>query len=101
MKQKILGMMARMMLSCHGATKLISKKQDSKLSMKEKFNLKLHLMTCYLCRRYEKQIELISQKLELYKYIEKDQTNSSHFHFTLSNLKKNEISNKITEEIEK
>ncbi len=45
------------MLTCKEASLLASKKLDKKLTWKENFNFKLHVMMCDLCRRYAKEIK--------------------------------------------
>lgn len=52
------------MISCDESTNLISKKQDSRLNLLEKFQLWMHLMFCKFCRRYDKQIELIDRTIK-------------------------------------
>lgn len=42
-------------LSCFKATELIEKRLYIKLSFKENLQLKIHLMMCSACSRYEKQ----------------------------------------------
>jgi hypothetical protein len=44
------------MLSCKGASHLISEGQERQLTLKERFNLRLHVWMCNNCRRFEKQI---------------------------------------------
>ena len=48
-------------LSCLKATEMIEKKLHFKLSIKEKIQLKLHLMMCDACKKYEKQSILIEK----------------------------------------
>ncbi|WCT14265.1 zf-HC2 domain-containing protein [Mucilaginibacter jinjuensis] len=45
--------------NCRKATFLIEKKQDERLSNREKLELKLHLAGCYICRVYEQQSLMI------------------------------------------
>lgn len=56
--------MTKIMLSCKKATELVERKQDSKLSFKEGFQLKLHLLVCKTCSEYEKQSKLINKALD-------------------------------------
>lgn len=51
--------------SCRRATELISKSHDAPLSFKEQLALRLHLLVCTWCRRYEKQILLLRRVMEL------------------------------------
>lgn len=53
------GTAQRTFASCRRATELISKAQDVPLDSKERFALRLHLLLCRWCRRYEKQIHVL------------------------------------------
>lgn len=96
-KYKALGILAKMMLNCKEATKLISKQQDSTLSIKEWMNLKIHLMSCYLCRRYEKQLLFISEKLMLHKSMDNDSDFFRASYFMLNNDQKNRMKKRLLE----
>ena len=60
-------LMDRMMISCEKATFLISKSEEEKLSCKEKYQLRVHLMGCKFCRRYKKEIQYLSNALDKFK----------------------------------
>lgn len=47
------------MLTCKQATKVMSQAQDRPLSLKERLHLRLHLMMCRGCTRFEKQMRFI------------------------------------------
>jgi len=49
------------MLTCREATQLLSERQDRKLLLREQRNLQFHLLACRVCRRYGKQIKMLSQ----------------------------------------
>lgn len=51
------------MLSCKKATELIEKKLLTKLSFREKVQLKMHKSLCNACTAYEKQSKLMDQLL--------------------------------------
>jgi hypothetical protein len=57
--------MHSMMLSCDTATFYVTKKDYQKLSCKENFQLKLHLMACSFCRSFNNQNAIISDKIKL------------------------------------
>jgi len=59
--------MAKKMIACDEAGFLISKSRDAKLTFREKMGLKIHLMTCHLCRKYEKQIIQLNKLIGRYK----------------------------------
>jgi len=56
--------MHRLMLSCDTATFFITKKDYQKLSCKENFQLKMHLVGCKLCRSFKDQNVILSEKIE-------------------------------------
>ena len=60
---KIKNVMMKMMKNCKQATYLIDTEQYAPLSIKNKFDLKLHLMTCKFCRLYKVESHLINNKL--------------------------------------
>lgn len=47
-------------LSCERATFLMSKKEEGKLTLKEKLQLKLHLRICDFCTRFQKQVRFFT-----------------------------------------
>ncbi len=52
------------MISSRKATELISKKMDEPLSGWETFSLKVHLLVCWCCNRFKKQIDIINNQLK-------------------------------------
>ncbi len=54
----------KIMISCHDATFLISKKQEGKLSVSEQMKLSLHLMYCKNCNRLAKQTKQITESIK-------------------------------------
>ncbi len=48
------------MLSCEDATLLVSIKPFRKLKLMERIQLRLHLLACVYCRRFDKQNHLIN-----------------------------------------
>jgi hypothetical protein len=63
-KYKMMTWMASLMMACDKATFLISKAREEKLSLKEKINLRIHLLSCKLCLRYEKEIIALNRYLK-------------------------------------
>lgn len=51
-----------LMVNCREATFLMSKKEEGKLSLKEKFDLAMHTSMCSFCRRFEKQASKIGME---------------------------------------
>jgi len=48
-----------MMLSCKDATRLISDSMDRSLPLGKRIGIRLHLLVCRFCFRYERQLLLI------------------------------------------
>ncbi|WP_338122080.1 zf-HC2 domain-containing protein [Eikenella corrodens] len=48
------------MLKCQRAAELISLQHDRPLSLWERWQLRLHLLVCSPCKRYQKQLDTIS-----------------------------------------
>ena len=44
-----------MSISCKQATDYISKKEEGKLTLFQRYQLWRHLAVCYLCKRFDKQ----------------------------------------------
>ena len=91
MKKVFHQLMNRLMISCEKAAYLISKSQDGKLTCKEKTNMHLHLMGCKFCRRYKKDIDLLTTYLKKYRTAEQDPPLIS-----LSDKQKQRILNKLS-----
>jgi len=53
-------------IACREATRLSSEAMERKLSMKERINLWLHLITCELCTRFVKQLHGLRKLLRNY-----------------------------------
>jgi hypothetical protein len=60
-------------LSCLKATEMIEKKLHFSLSLKEKYQLKMHRMMCDACRRYDKQTNFIENSLKNQNHIPKNE----------------------------
>jgi hypothetical protein len=52
------------MITCKQATELLSKQMEKTLSLKERFNLYLHLRICVLCVQFGKQLQIIRRVLK-------------------------------------
>lgn len=68
-KYRFLAKMASMMIACDKASYLISRNIENKLSFKEKIQLKAHLLSCHLCRKYEKDINALNSYLKNEEYL--------------------------------
>ncbi|MEZ0232950.1 MAG: zf-HC2 domain-containing protein [Methylophilaceae bacterium] len=52
------------MLSCKQASQLISQSLDRRLNMRERINLRMHLMICDVCRRFTRQLHEIRARIK-------------------------------------
>jgi hypothetical protein len=77
---KIMVFMSKRMLACDEASFLISYKQDQKLGFKRWWQLKMHLLSCHLCRKYSQQIEQLD--LSVYQYRESCSHDPSTHHLS-------------------
>ena len=58
--------MSRNMIACDEASFLISYRLDHRLGPYRWMQLKMHLLTCHLCRKYASQIEQLNKAVEQY-----------------------------------
>ena len=49
------------MLSCRNVTQLISESMDTSLPIGKRIGMRLHLLMCKFCSRYERQLLLIRE----------------------------------------
>lgn len=52
-------------LSCRRASQLLSKAQDTPLTRTERAALRLHLLICRSCRRFNRQLILLRQLIQV------------------------------------
>ncbi len=61
------------MIKCKEASQLTSRALDNKLSFRERFALKLHLLICKYCKRFDKQLQKLNRAISsMNKNIEND-----------------------------
>ena len=48
------------MLTCESVTRKVSQAQDRKLTLRERIGVKLHLLICYACRCFVRQLTILS-----------------------------------------
>lgn len=48
------------MLSCKEVTQKVSQAQDRKLTLRERIGVRLHLLICYACRRFVRQLAILT-----------------------------------------
>ncbi len=62
-------------MKCNEASKLISRSLEKKLSMTERFALKLHLLMCQYCARFSQQLHKLNVAINsMRKSIENDES---------------------------
>jgi predicted anti-sigma-YlaC factor YlaD len=49
------------MLSCKEITEIVSKEADDRLTLKETFDMRLHVMMCSACRNYRTNVQFLRQ----------------------------------------
>lgn len=49
---------------CEDITRLISKSQDTELTLKEKWQVRIHIIGCKLCHRYQEQLQKMNSLLK-------------------------------------
>ena len=54
----------KIIYNCHQATLLIEKKQLERLTIREKMELRLHLAGCSVCKLFQRQSIMISQRVK-------------------------------------
>ena len=60
-KMTMMALMSKMMISCDKAAFLTSKAQEDGLTFLENIELKMHILSCKYCQRYEKDVKMINQ----------------------------------------
>ena len=55
------------MLSCKEVTRLLSQAQDRPLALGERVKLRLHLVVCTACTRFERQLAFMRMALARYR----------------------------------
>ena len=59
--------LSKHMMACDEASFLISYKKDNKLGMMKWMQLKMHLLSCHLCRKYAVQIDELDSTISKYR----------------------------------
>lgn len=69
LKNKMMNIASKMMLSCERATFYVDKSQYEPLSCIEKFSLNMHLATCKFCRLYKVESNFITTQIKSINFI--------------------------------
>ncbi len=59
--------MSRQMIACDEASYLVSYRQENRLTIRQWWKLQVHLLSCYLCRRYASQVEGLQKAMDQYR----------------------------------
>lgn len=54
------------MLSCKDTSRLVSQSLDRRLSWRERWSVRLHLLICDMCTRFKKQVEFLHRVVQEY-----------------------------------
>lgn len=64
---RVLVFLSKRMIACDEAGYLISLREDHSLGFRRWWQLKMHLLTCHLCRKYARQIGQLNHSMEVYR----------------------------------
>ena len=90
----LMAFMSRHMMSCDEAGFLVSRSCDSRLPFFRRVGLKFHLMTCALCRKYEKQLRQLKLIVDDYK-----ESCECECHHHMDESSKKELNKKVCKEL--
>lgn len=57
-------------MRCRQATRMISESHERSLDIQEKVGLKVHLVTCPHCRRFQRNCEALSKMMKEFRDVE-------------------------------
>ena len=90
-----MGTLKKIQNNCHKATFLIEKKLIGHITLREKIELRIHLLGCGICRTYQKQTVKISQMV---RHLFSDSTTSEK---PLDDTFKKDMQDRIENELDK
>ena len=64
---RMMVLMSKRMIACDEASFLISLREDCHLGIRRRMQLKMHLLSCHLCRKYARQIGELNHSMKLYR----------------------------------
>lgn len=62
-RRHIYNLNAKLMLTCHEVTRLVSQQAEAPLPWNKRVRMRLHMVLCLWCRRYERQLAFLRQAL--------------------------------------
>lgn len=78
MGHRIMAFMSKRMIACDEASFLVSYKNDHRLGLKKWWKLKMHLLSCHLCRKYAHQIDQLINAVDQYRESCNEESCSHH-----------------------
>ena len=75
---KMMVFMSKRMMACDEASFLLSYRQDNRLGFIKWWQLKMHLLSCHLCRKYAIQIEELTDTMEGYRAVSHSECCAHH-----------------------
>jgi len=79
-------------MSCEKTSFLVEKSELSKLSLKEKLSMRIHLLWCGLCKKYRSDSKMLGKIL---KALHKQDDSTLHAHVHLSATEKEALKQKL------
>ena len=67
MRKSVMEFLSRRMIACDEASFLISYRKDNRLGFANWMRLKMHLLSCHLCRKYSIQIDELDGAVSEYR----------------------------------
>jgi hypothetical protein len=64
LKDKMSRWLARRLPACKEVTRMASEAMERKLPLRQRLEMKLHLLICTLCRRYVKQLQFMHDAVQ-------------------------------------
>jgi len=64
---RLMVFLSKRMIACDEAGYLISLREDQPLGFRRWWQLKMHLLSCHLCRKYAHQIGQLNHSMEQYR----------------------------------
>lgn len=92
---KMMVFMSKRMIACDEASFLVSYRSENKLGFKSWMQLKMHLLSCHLCRKYASQIDELNSAVDQYRVVSSSET----FHHHLPEDCKAEVNTIIVREL--
>ena len=64
LKDRMIRWLALRLPACKEVTRMASEAMERKLSLRQRFEMKLHLLICALCMRYVKQLQFMRDTVQ-------------------------------------